>query len=86
MLDNTFLHNIVSHWIIRFINSSHKMFLLSIFHTIIICKFGHLYGDQKKNFWRQIFGICKNYEVNYTAIWSQNNTKMTFLAIESLYQ
>ena len=31
----------------------------------------------RKHFWRQIFGICEKYEVNYTANWSQNNTKMT---------
>ena len=33
-----------------------------------------IYGDQKV-FWRQIFGICEKYEVNYvTAYWSQNDT------------
>ena len=31
----------------------------------------------RKHFWKQTFGICEKYEVNYTAIWSQNNTKMT---------
>ena len=36
----------------------------------------------RKYFWRQIFGICEKYEVNYTANWSQNNTKMTVLAID----
>ena len=35
-----------------------------------------IYGDQKY-FWRQFFGICDKYEVNYTSNWSQNNTKMT---------
>ena len=31
----------------------------------------------RKHFRRQIFGICEKYEVNHTADWSQDNTKVT---------
>ena len=37
----------------------------------------------KNHFWRQIFGICEKFDVNSTAIWSQNNTKMTVLAMKT---
>ena len=41
----------------------------------------------KKDFWRQYFGICEKYEVNYTSNCSQNNTDMTVVGhLEPLTQ